>query len=340
MRCEGWNETGESVETAFAFTSARLHLVLLPTERCNFRCHYCYEKFLTDAMERKVVRAIRNLITARGPTLRDLSISWFGGEPLLEKRTVYELAAFVHSLSSAYPELSTRSNMTTNGSLLDQRTFLQLVELGVTEFQITLDGPKESHDRVRVTADGKGSFAAIWGNLIDISDTDADAMVILRIHYAPDTWENLTPLLEDIQCSFGDDARFKLAFKPIEQFGSPNDDRMCTFRTPDKERIGEILRKSVAIGAMVLDPREIAPNVCYASQPNSFVIRPDATLSKCTVGLYDDVNNVGRLLPNGTLQLDLSHLRFWIAGFETGDPQQLACPLSALRSGWGSKREG
>ena len=30
---------------ADALTTRRLHLILLPTEQCNFRCKYCYEDF-------------------------------------------------------------------------------------------------------------------------------------------------------------------------------------------------------------------------------------------------------------------------------------------------------
>ena len=60
-----------------------LHLILLPTEACNFRCVYCYESFRLKRMEPWVVEGIKRLLSRRAPDLRALSISWFGGEPPL-----------------------------------------------------------------------------------------------------------------------------------------------------------------------------------------------------------------------------------------------------------------
>ena len=66
--------------------------------------------------------------------------------------------------------------------------------------------------------------------------------------------------------------------------------------------------------------------MCYASRPNSLIIRANGTLGKCTVALSDERNTVGRLLPSGDLQIDQSKLRWWIRGLETGRPDELECP--------------
>ena len=66
-----------------ALSSTSLHLVVLPTEACNFRCFYCYEDFKLARMREDVVRGLERLLEARAPSLEHLSISWFGGEPLL-----------------------------------------------------------------------------------------------------------------------------------------------------------------------------------------------------------------------------------------------------------------
>jgi sulfatase maturation enzyme AslB (radical SAM superfamily) len=36
----------------------QLHLVVMPTEACNFRCTYCYEDFRYTRMEPEVVRGL------------------------------------------------------------------------------------------------------------------------------------------------------------------------------------------------------------------------------------------------------------------------------------------
>jgi uncharacterized protein len=53
----------------------KLDLTLLPTEKCNFRCVYCYEEFEHGAMPPHVVEGVCNLITRRAETgLENLSL--------------------------------------------------------------------------------------------------------------------------------------------------------------------------------------------------------------------------------------------------------------------------
>ena len=58
-------------------------LIILPTEKCNFRCTYCYEDFLIGKMPPAIERGVKALIDRRSDSLDRLEISWFGGEPLL-----------------------------------------------------------------------------------------------------------------------------------------------------------------------------------------------------------------------------------------------------------------
>ena len=37
-------------EIAYSLSNEYLHLIVLPTEKCNFRCTYCYEDFLNGKM--------------------------------------------------------------------------------------------------------------------------------------------------------------------------------------------------------------------------------------------------------------------------------------------------
>ena len=50
--------------TAF-FRDDVLHLILFSTEQCNFRCTYCYEKFLHGRMKPEVIEGVKRLVTRR-----------------------------------------------------------------------------------------------------------------------------------------------------------------------------------------------------------------------------------------------------------------------------------
>ena len=47
-----------------------LELIILPTEKCNFRCTYCYEDFAIGKMKRETINAVKELIKRRAKDLR------------------------------------------------------------------------------------------------------------------------------------------------------------------------------------------------------------------------------------------------------------------------------
>ena len=206
-----------------------LNLIIFPTEQCNFRCTYCYEDFKARQMEPVVVDAIKQLVTRRASSLNTLRISWFGGEPLAAKKIVYELSQHVSNLSYTIPNLSYYANMTTNAYLLDLTTAETLVTYGVTFFQVSLDGPQAIHDQSRIRADGSGTFSRIWSNLLAIRNSNLQLSIMLRIHFSPDTYLQLEPLIEAINEEFGEDRRFSVYFKSIGQLGGPNDGNIRLF---------------------------------------------------------------------------------------------------------------
>ena len=118
--------------------STRLNLIILPTEKCNFRCFYCYEDFEIGKMVRPIIDSLKKLIESRFEDLEELEISWFGGEPLVAKEIIYEISDFV--IDNGPSRLNFFSNITTNGFLLDFNTFEELVKRKVKLFQISIDG--------------------------------------------------------------------------------------------------------------------------------------------------------------------------------------------------------
>ena len=70
--------------------------------------------------------------------------------------------------------------------------------------------------------------------------------------------------------------------------------------------------------------------ICYASKPNSLVIRSNGDVGKCTVALYDERNKIATLRPDGTLNVIPGRLAPWIRGIKDLDAATLACPLVGL----------
>lgn len=317
-------------QVAEALDPQILNLILLPTEHCNFRCSYCYEDFSVGQMPRPVIDGVKALLTRRAGDLRELEISWFGGEPLLAKSVIHEISRHAAALRHQFPGLTYAANMTTNGYLLDSATAETLVSLGVTWYQISLDGPQEIHNRTRVRANGSGSFDQIWSNLLGLRAGDLPLSVQLRIHFSPDTVLLLDPLIADINREFGGDRRFSVYFKSVERLGGQGDAHTRLFSERLLEEAKEYLNGKLADPMQAATLTARGPYICYAAKPNSLMIRANGEIGKCTVALTDARNKLGVIRPDGTLSIDQGKLHVWMEGFERLDENQLACPYSQM----------
>lgn len=308
------------------------HLVIMPTEACNFRCRYCYEDYYFGKMNNDVITGIQNLIKNRFSTLKQLDISWFGGEPLIAMDIIKKIANFINSLSNTHPSVVVRQHMTTNGYLLDENYFNELIAMGINSFQITLDGNKNIHDKVRLTLGGKGTFEKILSNLHSIQKSQVEAEIILRLHYSNENWKQLIKFIQKIEAVFSIDKRFKLLLKAIEPYEGTSPNSITPLSMNQKEYIENVLLDSLNNHSFAVNKLTDGSNVCYAARANSIVIRSNGRIAKCTVALYDKQNDIGRLLVDGNLDLDQTKLKPWLIGMDSGKQNDLSCPYNSIRS--------
>ena len=319
-----------SLELMESVTPERLHLILLPTEACNFRCVYCYEAFRLKRMDPAVVGGVKRLLDRRAPTLAHLTISWFGGEPLLAYDVVTDILRHVAALRSRSPALAFISDMTTNASLLTPGRLEELVALGTREFQVTFDGPRRFHDRKRVRPGGKATFDLVWGNLIACRDSEARFRIQVRLHVDRNNQAAVPEFLDEYQAAFGPDDRFELFIRGLSRLGGANDPALPILEGEERSRAIEGLRALARDrGLRIAAVPPVAP-ICYAARGNSFVVRADGRVNKCTVALDHPRNQVGSLQPDGTLRLRAEMVRPWMRGFESGGRAELSCPMHGL----------
>jgi uncharacterized protein len=337
-------------EIAEAISNDYLNLIVNPTERCNLRCIYCYETFVLKKMEPKLISGILNLVKRRAERgLKTFKLDFFGGEPLAAWDVVEKLA---RELSAICRTNGTEmfGGITTNGVLLDRSRVDLLAAHNVRAFQVTLDGPQAIHDKRRITRDGSGTFRQVWRALEILKACPHRLNVLIRMHFDPSTLEQ----------HFGDDGfvgrvarnfargdvRFRLHFHAVGRWGGPNDKDIPVFRSPvdEKAAIGRLTAEALAAGCsaeQVAQCDHDAPvgesghTICYAARANSFVIRSDGRVAKCTVAFEDDRNTVGKLTESGDLVIDQSRHLPWLHGLITGDPLALTCP--AIVYLWGKE---
>lgn len=148
-------------------------LVLELTERCNLRCDYCcygdefgtYREHGTRSMsEITALAAVNAHVHANQGDGNPCAVSFYGGEPLLEFPLLKKAVEYAENEASSLGK-EILFNITTNGTLLDNEKTKFLVEHNFLVL-ISLDGPKEAHDRYRVFAQGRhGSFDVVMRNV-------------------------------------------------------------------------------------------------------------------------------------------------------------------------------
>ncbi|MGO4813723.1 radical SAM protein [Cupriavidus sp. 2MCAB6] len=303
-----------------------LELTLMPTEQCNFRCTYCYEDFSIGKMSPRVQAALKRFMINRMEGLKYLSFQWFGGEPLAAKNIVYELSAFAQKLCLDHG-VGFGGALTTNGYLLDMQTVQKLFGLGQRGYQISLDGMGDAHDRTRKLTSGTGTFDRIWTNLKRLRDSELGVSVLLRVHLTPENAQSVKALAVMLREEFLHDPRFSVLLKPIENLGGPNSASIAALNKAERAKLLGEMRSLLYRDMPSAEPsKTTVGEVCYASRPNSFVIRADGRVQKCTVALSEAHNTVGNLTDDGSIRLDRPLMGQWMRGYETGDSRDLRCP--------------
>ena len=132
--------------------AATFHL----THQCNLRCDYCYtgEKLNIPMTKETADLAIDFVLTeSRNNGIEKLLITFFGGEPLIEKELLFHIAdRFINEKDN----FQVNFQMSTNGTLLNESLLNELFERKIF-ISLSIDGAPEIQDRQRKNAAGKGT---------------------------------------------------------------------------------------------------------------------------------------------------------------------------------------
>lgn len=309
----------DDTDLAWAFAGNRLELTLFVTEKCNFRCTYCYEDFELGRMRDDVVEGICRLIERRATGgLEELWLSFFGGEPLLALPVVKTIASRALAVATETSGINYVAGVTTNAWGLTVDTARDLRSVGVSQYQVTLDGPADAHNRTRVLIDGRPTFDRIWRNLQDLQASDLDLKVRLRCHVTADNVDEWITFAPEVLL-LANDPRFVVDVHPVGHWGGVNDGQVA------------LASRSQLDSVLALFPPLVGgtATICYAAKPTALAIRADGTIARCTVALSDPRNRVGSIDQFGSLEIDQPTNQEWLRGWN-GRADLLACPLAGL----------
>lgn len=186
---------------------------------CNLACKYCFAgkgeydgpKGLMSFETGK--RALDFLIEQSG-TRKNLEVDFFGGEPLLNWDVCKRLVEYGRSKEKECNK-NFRFTLTTNGILLNDE-IIDFCNKEMGNVVLSLDGRKATHDRLRISRSGKGSYDLIIDKFKKFADSRNQKDYYMRGTY---THYN-TDFSKDI-ISMADEGFKELSIEPV--VCSPNE---------------------------------------------------------------------------------------------------------------------
>lgn len=272
-------------------------LVILPTLNCNFKCWYCIQDHIPSVMSEDTVALVKNHIkyVVENLGIETLHIEWFGGEPFLYfNKVIKPISEYAISVCQK-AGIPFFNSATTNGYYLTDKTQSMLDTLNFKRFQITLDGNREFHDKVKYQKGCASAFEHVLTNINNILSVNKSIEIILRINY---THSNLTfDIVDQVNTFINLSNRDHVIITPKKVWQETIDKGSYINRS-------ELLNRFEQNGYRVSWLDAITNFIpCYASKKYYCAINYNGTTVKCTAcdDLYDKQAK-GHILKSGQVK--------------------------------------
>lgn len=291
------------------YNNEKFNLVILTTTQCNFKCSYCYENGISrhnsfnSSDIKDIISIVTNYITNRKVT--EINLTLFGGEPTLNwSFTENFLKIFKKFCDEHYIDLKT--DIITNGYLLNKEKSDTLLKYTLNTIQITLDGMQEVHDNRRMLKNGIGTFNKIIKNLEYLASTEIKEITI-RINYDKANANQIPNLLNFLSQKFNKSKnKFVLSFGIIDSNLNNDNDNLINAESDLQHYYLAFYRQAIDLGFKTKKYFETG-SLCMAKIPNSIILSPDRAVYKCLsmVGMKEGI--VGNLKSNAVNFEDYFH---------------------------------
>jgi uncharacterized protein len=201
-----------------------LGFVITPSANCQLGCNYCGQEHSDATLDKNLSENILKHITNKlnKHHYKHLDVTWYGAEPLMGFSAMKKLSKEIIQLANS-KNITYSASIITNGLSLKNKIFTDLVlDMKIKNFQITLDGIKETHDNSRYTKKGVPTFDIIVNNIKNAVNNpiyikeNVNITIRMNVHIA--NYIEVSSLLELIR---DEDLHKKVTvdFAPIHDWG-------------------------------------------------------------------------------------------------------------------------
>ncbi|ENK1243689.1 radical SAM/SPASM domain Clo7bot peptide maturase [Clostridium sporogenes] len=279
------------------FSSSGLGLVIAPTLACNFACPYCYETPKAGLMDKKIQDSLIEMIEENAKRKHDISVTWYGGEPLLAKDMIFDFSQRAIEICeregakySAY--------IVTNGYLIDEETIENMKKAKITGAQITVDGPPSIHNKRRILKNSdEETFTTIIANVKKLINGGIKNIAI-RINVDKTNVDHVEELLDILEENELKDVVVNLGHVTAYTDTCNGIANSCLntkeYAKNDTKYQKVLFERGYKVAGSYPFYPSIKANYCCADNVGAYVIDSEGYMYKC----WNDVGNIDRAVGN------------------------------------------
>ena len=322
------DEERQELETYFRNireSTEQLRVTVLTTLQCNFACDYCIQGDHGDynknaaKMSMETAARVADWTEARLDALRPqtFALTLFGGEPLLNLPVAYYLAERLWASCEARG-VRMLINVITNGLLLTREVVTRLNACGLNGVKITLDGDRDTHNRMRPLRGGQGTFDRIIQNVREVAHL---TRISIGGNFDMDTADSYPALLDFLREQEFADKLSRVSFKPVIREKQPTAkglipltavtaegkplngacmtsagtgvNRVCDTCNFVDEKMSFLREETKKRGFSTVDGVHMGP--CEIHKENAHTIGPDGSLFACPGFAGEALKSIGHI---------------------------------------------
>ncbi len=158
---------------------------------CNMDCEYCFAgkgdySGKSGIMSAEVGKRALDYLVEHSGSRRHLEVDFFGGEPLINWDVCKEIVAYGRELEKKHNKIF-NFTLTTNGVLIDEDV-IDFTNREMGNVVLSMDGRRETHDRMRHSKTGGGTYDMIMDNFKALVDSRLENAVRSPEYYMRGTY--------------------------------------------------------------------------------------------------------------------------------------------------------
>ena len=290
--------------------SGTIFLTIGTTITCNMGCPYCFEfvkpnhTLKDDKVKKQTVDYIEQIILNADRKIHTLSVTWYGGEPLINVKAIIDLSAGFIELTKRHG-VGYEANIITNGIYLTAENVQTLIDCKVTSAQVTIDGAKKEHEKKRpLKQKGGENYFKILKNLSVIPES---LRINVRVNVDKEVADSIENMLDDFNAftiwphkhrQFSFDPAWLRSYEEIKITDDVKETRMHVdeffefkqnFRLSLVRRLNAWAKKNNSKRARLKWDLPKYQSTCATwASPVSLVVDPNGFIHKCWETIHDD----------------------------------------------------